>query len=207
MTAAAGLPSPTVTVAGTSESGGDWTVSGVGGGIAALGLLLGWWAAMATGRMPRGLRDLVAWGIGYYAQANAYVLLLTPRLPELAAGPRGAAFRASTASRSARPERRAPAQPADRVLPALARIAAPRLALPVGGARLLDRADRVAAHARARPPPPPASSLLRGLGAVRRARQRVLPSRWRAVSRVRRRERQLPGRDRDRRPPNGSEGS
>lgn len=88
MTAAAGLPSPTVTLGGSPEtgvgdewSGGDWTF-GIGGGIAAFGLLFGWFAALALGRMPRGLRDLVAWGVGYYAQANAYLLLLTPRYPD-----------------------------------------------------------------------------------------------------------------------------
>jgi hypothetical protein len=40
---------------------------------------LGWWAALVTGRMPRGLRDLGAAAIRYSAQTYAYMLLLTPR--------------------------------------------------------------------------------------------------------------------------------
>ena len=42
---------------------------------------LGWWAALATGRMPRGLRDLGAAAIRYNAQTYAYLLLVTPRYP------------------------------------------------------------------------------------------------------------------------------
>jgi uncharacterized protein DUF4389 len=40
-----------------------------------------WWAALARGRAPRGLRDLVAWGLGYGAQTAGYALLLTDRYP------------------------------------------------------------------------------------------------------------------------------
>ena len=43
--------------------------------------LLGWWAALFTGRMPEGLRNLGAVGLRYSAQANAYVFLLTERYP------------------------------------------------------------------------------------------------------------------------------
>lgn len=42
---------------------------------------LGWWAALVTGRMPRGLRDLGAATIRYSAQTYAYLLLVTPRYP------------------------------------------------------------------------------------------------------------------------------
>ena len=42
---------------------------------------LGWFASVARGRMPRGLRDLGTYGIGYSAQATAYLLLLTDRYP------------------------------------------------------------------------------------------------------------------------------
>jgi hypothetical protein len=42
---------------------------------------LGWFASLARGRMPNGLRDLGAYGIGYSAQAYAYTLLLTERYP------------------------------------------------------------------------------------------------------------------------------
>lgn len=53
--------------------------SGVGaGGVISF---LGWFASVARGRMPRGLRDLGSYGIGYSAQTTAYVLLLTDRYP------------------------------------------------------------------------------------------------------------------------------
>ncbi|HLB03950.1 MAG TPA: DUF4389 domain-containing protein, partial [Gaiellaceae bacterium] len=43
--------------------------------------LLGWFAALATGRMPKGLRDLGATSIRYQAQTYAYLLLVTGRYP------------------------------------------------------------------------------------------------------------------------------
>ena len=50
-------------------------------GVAAACALLGWFASLALGRMPRGMRDLAAYGVGYGAQAYAYLLLLTDRYP------------------------------------------------------------------------------------------------------------------------------
>jgi hypothetical protein len=41
----------------------------------------GWAASLATGRMPRGLRDLSAFCIRYSAQVNAYLLIVTDRYP------------------------------------------------------------------------------------------------------------------------------
>lgn len=67
---------------------------GTGGGFSGtsegetgrLGLLvaaafLGWFFALARARMPRGLRDLIAYGLSYAAQAWAYMTLLTDRYP------------------------------------------------------------------------------------------------------------------------------
>lgn len=54
--------------------------SGVGG-VAAVCALLGWFAILALGRMPNGLRDLAAYSVGYTAQAWSYLLLLTDRYP------------------------------------------------------------------------------------------------------------------------------
>jgi Domain of unknown function (DUF4389) len=57
---------------------------GAGGGGGALGFvvaILGWFACLARGRMPKGLRDAGAYGIGYSAQAAAYLLLVTARYP------------------------------------------------------------------------------------------------------------------------------
>jgi hypothetical protein len=43
--------------------------------------LLTWFAILALGRAPRGLRDLVAYALGYGAQTGGYLLLLTGRYP------------------------------------------------------------------------------------------------------------------------------
>src|SRR5262245_4760597 len=50
-------------------------------GIAGVAAFLAWFACLVRGRMPRGLRDLTAWCLGYTAQALAYTLLVTGRYP------------------------------------------------------------------------------------------------------------------------------
>jgi hypothetical protein len=82
------LPALLLTTAfvGASGGGGGGTTalnfaSSVGGGISATAAFLGWWVAISRGRMPPGLRDLVVWGLGYGAQAYAYLFLLTGRYP------------------------------------------------------------------------------------------------------------------------------
>jgi hypothetical protein len=55
------------------------------GAVAAALALFGWFVALALGRMPRGLRDLLAYILRYQAQTSAYLLLLTSRYPALAA--------------------------------------------------------------------------------------------------------------------------
>ena len=78
---------------GETDSKAAWFSGSGVGGVAAACAFLGWFAALATGRMPLGLRDLGAYGIGYSAQANAYVFLLTARYPNSdpeALGPRWA---------------------------------------------------------------------------------------------------------------------
>lgn len=77
----------------TGSSGqGSWTASDGNeetiawgassfGGVAAAGALLAWFFILALGRAPRGLRDLVAFALGYGAQAAGYLFLLTPRYP------------------------------------------------------------------------------------------------------------------------------
>jgi hypothetical protein len=68
----------------TASTGNDdavwWNVSSVGGAAAAAAFLV-WFFALVRGRAPRGLRDLVAFALGYGAQAGGYLLLLTPRYP------------------------------------------------------------------------------------------------------------------------------
>jgi hypothetical protein len=68
----------------TSFGGGrrSGAESALSGGVASLAAVFGWFASLALGRMPRGLRDLVAYSVGYGAQAWSYVLLLTERYPD-----------------------------------------------------------------------------------------------------------------------------
>ena len=54
---------------------------GSGGFLALVCAFLGWFASLALGRMPRGLRDAGAYGVGYGAQVRAYTLLITDRYP------------------------------------------------------------------------------------------------------------------------------
>jgi hypothetical protein len=70
--------------------GSAFGASGVYGGLGnyriSLGIIgtaafLGWFAALIRARMPRGLRDLIAYGLGYSVQVAAYVLLVTDRYP------------------------------------------------------------------------------------------------------------------------------
>jgi len=45
-----------------------------------------WFIALAIGRVPKGMRDLMAYCLRYSAQTYAYLLLLTDRYPTLASG-------------------------------------------------------------------------------------------------------------------------
>jgi uncharacterized protein DUF4389 len=63
---------------GTSTAGGGGTQFG---GIVATVAFLGWFASLARGRMPQGMRDLAAYAIGYSAQVSGYLLVLTDRYP------------------------------------------------------------------------------------------------------------------------------
>jgi hypothetical protein len=67
--------------AASREEGGRFITSTGVGGVAAVCAFLGWFASLARGRMPNGLRDLGAYGLGYTAQTYAYTLLLTDRYP------------------------------------------------------------------------------------------------------------------------------
>jgi Domain of unknown function (DUF4389) len=52
-----------------------------GGALLVVCAVLGWFASLAQGRMPKGLRDAGAYAIGYSAQTTAYLLLVTDRYP------------------------------------------------------------------------------------------------------------------------------
>ena len=74
------LSVPAMTLAATFVGGpSGWRYSG--SGIALTAAFLVWFAALARGSSPRGLRDLIAWSLGYGAQAGAYLFLLTDRYP------------------------------------------------------------------------------------------------------------------------------
>lgn len=54
--------------------------SGLSGALALAGFF-GWWAALFTGRMPEGLRNLSIWALRYNAQLYAYSVFVTDRYP------------------------------------------------------------------------------------------------------------------------------
>jgi Domain of unknown function (DUF4389) len=80
-----GLTSGSPSQASWSATSGNreaiwWNVSSLGG-VTAAAAVVAWFFAVALGRAPRGLRDLIAYAVGYGAQAGGYLLLLTPRYP------------------------------------------------------------------------------------------------------------------------------
>lgn len=54
---------------------------GGGGALLAVTGLLGWFASLGRGAMPKGLRDAGAYSLGYTAQVYAYLFLVTERYP------------------------------------------------------------------------------------------------------------------------------
>jgi hypothetical protein len=53
-----------------------------GFGLAGAAALLGWFVGVAQARMPRGLRDAIAYALSYAAQVDGYLFLLTDRYPD-----------------------------------------------------------------------------------------------------------------------------
>jgi Domain of unknown function (DUF4389) len=66
---------------GTTSRGYSSSFSGFSGGLATVSSVLGWFASVAQGRMPKGLRDAGAYSVGYSAQVLAYLLFVTDRYP------------------------------------------------------------------------------------------------------------------------------
>lgn len=71
---------------GTGSSTGDPSADAAATVGFSIGLVyalafLAWFASLALGRTPRGLRDAIAYTIGYSAQAWGYLFLLTERYP------------------------------------------------------------------------------------------------------------------------------
>ena len=67
--------------AGDPDASATWSSGLSFTGVAAAAAVLAWFAILARGRAPRGLRDLVAYALGYSAQAAGYLFLLTGRYP------------------------------------------------------------------------------------------------------------------------------
>jgi hypothetical protein len=77
------LAIPAFVIAGALTSGSARTYgANYSYGLASVAALFAWFAAMAQARVPRGLRDAVAYGLSYSAQVDAYLFLLTDRYPD-----------------------------------------------------------------------------------------------------------------------------
>lgn len=75
------LALPAILIEGTLLGGGPRTGTSVVAGLAFTCAFLMWWVALFRGRVPRGMRDLVRYCIGYAAQLSAYLFLVTDRYP------------------------------------------------------------------------------------------------------------------------------
>jgi uncharacterized membrane protein YgcG len=73
--------SPGASFSSSAGSKNKTTSYGGGGALVFVCAFLGWFATLARGRMPKGLRDAGAYSIGYTAQMTAYLLLVTERYP------------------------------------------------------------------------------------------------------------------------------
>ena len=75
------LAIPALAVASTLFFGGPRGGSYFAGGLALLVAFLAWWAALVRARVPRGMRNLLVYCLGYAAQVSAYLFLITDRYP------------------------------------------------------------------------------------------------------------------------------
>ena len=75
------LAIPAALVASTLLFGGSRGGSYFSGGLAFGVAFLAWWVAMVRSRVPRGMRDLLVYCLGYAAQLSAYLFLITDRYP------------------------------------------------------------------------------------------------------------------------------
>lgn len=73
--------SPAGSFASSARSDRRSGFSAGGGALILVCAFLGWFASLARGRMPKGLRDAGAYALGYTAQTTAYLLLVTERYP------------------------------------------------------------------------------------------------------------------------------
>ena len=69
-----------VTGGGPAGGFGDRSFA-ISGGLVLTAAVLGWFACLARGEMPHGLRNVAAYGLRYSAETYAYLLLVTPTYP------------------------------------------------------------------------------------------------------------------------------
>lgn len=75
------IPALLIAAALTSVSARTFGTS-YNSGLIGAAALLGWFVVLAQARLPRGLRDAIAYGLSYSAQLDAYLFLLTDRYPD-----------------------------------------------------------------------------------------------------------------------------
>jgi len=85
------LALPAIMLASSLGAGFTWSATGgvylifvalaSSTGVTGIASFLAWFASLARGRAPRGLRDVTAFALGYGAQTGGYALLLTGRYP------------------------------------------------------------------------------------------------------------------------------
>jgi hypothetical protein len=75
------LAVPALLIASTLFWGGARGGGYYFGGLAFAVAFLAWWVGLFQARVPRGMRDLLVYCLGYSAQVSAYVFLLTDRYP------------------------------------------------------------------------------------------------------------------------------
>jgi hypothetical protein len=77
------LAIPALIIAGALTSGSARSYgTGISYGLAGIAAVFCWFVALAQARLPRGLRDVVAYALSYSAQLDAYLFLLTDRYPD-----------------------------------------------------------------------------------------------------------------------------
>jgi len=77
------IPALMIAAALTSgRAGGFGANYNYGLGLAGAAALFGWFVGVFQARMPRGLRDLIAYALSYSAQLDGYLFLLTDRYPD-----------------------------------------------------------------------------------------------------------------------------
>ncbi len=75
------LAIPAILISSELFVGGARTGGYFFSGLAFLVAFFCWFAALVRGRLPRGMRDLLLYCLGYSAQLSAYLFLLTDRYP------------------------------------------------------------------------------------------------------------------------------